>query len=70
MFDFADKFFGYLETVWSLVLSFVESLLMAVKVLLTGSYAVVSLVGFLPSIIGSCVATFFAIYIVKFILGR
>ena len=70
MLDFFDKIIGYLETVWNLVVGFVESMLMAVKFLLTGTDAVLYLVGFLPSIIGSCVAIFLAISLIKFILGR
>lgn len=70
MFDFFDKIIGYIETLWNLVIGLVESLLIAIKFLLTGTDAVLYLVGFLPAIIGSCVVIFLFIYILKLILGR
>lgn len=70
MFDFFDKIIGYIETLWNLVIGLVQSLLMAIKFLLTGTDAVLYLVGFLPAIIGSCVVIFLFIYILKLILGR
>lgn len=70
MFDFFDKIIGYIETLWNLVVGLVQSLLMAIKFLLTGTDAVLYLVGFLPAIIGSCVAIFLFIFVIKFLLGR
>lgn len=70
MLDFFGKIIGYIETVWNLVIGFVQSLLMSIKFLLTGTDAVLYLVGFLPAIIGSCIVIFLFIHILKFILGR
>ena len=70
MFDFIGKILGYLETVWNLVVGFVQSLLMALKFLLTGTDLILYLIGFLPAIIGSCLIVFVFIYVLKMILGR
>lgn len=70
MFNFFGQIIGYIETLWSLVVGFVQSLLMTLKFLLTGTDAVLYLVGFLPSVIGASIVVFLAVTIVKFILGR
>lgn len=70
MFDFFDTIVGYLETIWNFIWGLCQSLLMAIKFLLTGTDAVLYLIGFLPVVIGGAVVVFFFIYVLKFIIGR
>lgn len=70
MFDFFDKVLGFIETIWNLVIGIVNGLFASIKFLITGTDAVLYLVGFLPAIIGSCIAIFLFIYVLKFLLGR
>ena len=70
MFDFFDTIVGYVETLWNFIWGLGQSLLMAIKFLLTGTDAVLYLVGFLPVVIGGAVVVFFFIHILKFLIGR
>lgn len=70
MLDFFNTIVGYVETIWNFFWGLCQSLLMAIKFLLTGTDAVLYLVGFLPVVIGGAVVVFFFIYILKFIIGR
>lgn len=70
MFDFFNTIVGYIETIWNFFWGLVQSLLMAIKFLITGTDAVLYLVGFLPAVIGGAVVVFFFIYVLKFLIGR
>lgn len=70
MFDFFDKIIGFVETVFSFFINLVESLIQAVVFLGHSSSFAIALVPFMPSIIGTAIVVFFAIYVIKFLIGR
>lgn len=70
MFDFFDKILGFIETVFTFFLNLVQSLIQAVVFLGSSSSFVLSLIGFMPTIIGTAITCFFAVYVIKFLIGR
>lgn len=70
MFDFFSKVLGYLEVAWSYFINLIESLLMAIGFLISATSFSTAIVSYMPPIIGSAIAVFLAIYLVKFLAGR
>lgn len=70
MLDFLADIVGFLETVWQFLESFFHSLITALNVLATSITFPLSLVTYLPVIIGTSVTIIVSISVVKFILGR
>ena len=70
MFAFFDQIFGFLETVWEFFISLVNSLIVALTATVTAATLPVTLMPFLPAIIGSSVMIVIAFAVVKFIIGR
>lgn len=70
MFDFFDKIIGFLETLWDFFINLVNSLIIALSATVTAATLPVTLMPFLPAIIGSSVMIVIAFAVVKFIIGR
>lgn len=70
MFDFFDKIVGFLETLWDFFINLVNSLIVALTATVTAATLPVTLMPFLPAIIGSAVMIVIAFAVVKFIIGR
>lgn len=70
MFDFFDKFIGFLEIIWDFFINLVNSLIIALSATVTAATLPVTLMPFLPAIIGSSVMIVIAFAVVKFIIGR
>lgn len=59
---------GYLETAWDLLLNMIQTLLMSVVFVTQSVNITVSLVTFLPSIIGTALVITIAVYVIRFLL--
>lgn len=59
---------GYLETAWNLLLNLIQTLFMSVVFVTQSVSVTVSLVPFLPSIIGTALVITIAIFVVRFLL--
>lgn len=70
MFDFFDKLIGYVSVAFEFFLNLIESLLMAIGFMGTSVSFVGSIIMYMPSIIGTAVAIFLAIFVIKFLIGR
>lgn len=70
MLKFIKEIAGLFETVFEFFVSFVESLYMALKFIITSGPFNVLVTGMVPTIIGTCMTIVIAIAIAKFLLGR
>lgn len=70
MFDFFNQIIGYVETAFDFLLNFIESLITAVVFVSNSSAVVLSMAGFMPNIIGTCLVIVVSISIIKFLIGR
>lgn len=70
MFDFFNQIIGYVETAFDFLLNFIESLITAVVFVSNSSAVVLSMAGFMPTIIGTCLVIVVSISIIKFLIGR
>lgn len=70
MFDFFSKILGYVEVAFDYFLNLIESLVMALWFVGTSSSFPLTLVSFMPPIIGTAIVVFIAIFLIKFLIGR
>lgn len=70
MFEFFDKISGFLEQLWDFFVNLVNSLIMALSAVLTAATLPVTLMPFLPAIIGTSLMVVVSFAVVKFIIGR
>ena len=70
MFDFFNKVIGFIETVFEFFINLVESLFMALQVLVEAIRVPIFLSGFLPAVLGSALIVVVSLAVVKFIVGR
>lgn len=68
--NFFDQLLGFFELFVMLIVNLFKSLGQAIVVLSSGAAFVGDMVKYLPSVLGSGVLVFFAVAIVKFLLGR
>ena len=59
---------GFLETAWDLILNTIQTLFMSVVFVTQSVSITVSLVPFLPSIIGTALVITIAVYVIRFLL--
>ena len=59
---------GFLETAWNLILNTIQTLFMSVVFVTQSVSITVSLVPFLPSIIGTALVITIAVYVIRFLL--
>lgn len=70
MFDFFNKILGYVELLWTYFTNFIESVVTALQLLLVSMSFPQSLTPLMPPIIGTAIAVFLAIYLIRFMIGR
>lgn len=70
MLNFFQEVAGFLETIWEFIISFIESLLMALGFIISSAPFNVVVAGMMPTIIGTSVTIVVGIAIAKFLLGR
>ena len=70
MFDFFEKVLGYIQSFFDYFVSFLESLITALNVLINSIAFPLQLSSMLPAVLGSCVVIVVAIAVAKFIAGR
>lgn len=59
---------GYLETAWNFLLNMITTLFMAVGFVVTSVQNTLSLVGYVPPIIGTALVVTIAVFVVRFLL--
>lgn len=67
---FFAEVLGFCEVLFEFFVSFIESLLMAIRFLSGSGPFNLALIGLLPPIIGTCMTIVLAIGVAKFLLGR
>lgn len=70
MLKFIKEILGFVGTAFEFFVSFVESLYMALKFIITSGPFNVLITSIVPTIIGTCMTIVIAIAIAKFLLGR
>lgn len=70
MLEFFNNIFGYFEIFWQFLQNIIESITMSIVMLTNTSAFPLSLVGFMPAIIGTSITCVVAISVMKFIVGR
>lgn len=70
MFDFFDRFFGYIEIAFEYFLNVIKTLTTAAQALADSIVFVNVITGFMPAMIAAGVVVFSAIMVAKFFLGR
>lgn len=70
MFEFFDQIIGFLETIWTLVSNFVNSLVMILETVIMVPSVVAEMAFFLPAVIFTGVTVTISFGIIKFLLGR
>lgn len=70
MFDFLSSILGWLATLADYIISFFDSVSIAVVALSNSIALPLTLVGYMPVFIGSSITVIVAIMIVKFLIGR
>ena len=70
MFDFFGKISGFAVSLFQFFVNLVESLIQAVIFMGSGVAFAGAIVPFMPSIIGTAIVIFLAIFVIKFLIGR
>lgn len=70
MFAFFGEVLGFFEAAWNYFINFVESLITALVMVTSSTSFVMSIIQYVPAILGSSIAIFIVIYTVKFLIGR
>lgn len=70
MFDFFGEILGFVSSVFQFFVNLVESLIQAVVFMASGVGFATAIVPFMPSIIGTAIVIFLAIFVIKFLIGR
>lgn len=70
MFDFFGTILGWLQTLANFIVSLVESLILAIVALSASSSLPLTLVSFMPAILGASITIVVAVMVVKFLIGR
>lgn len=68
MFDFFGKIAGYADMLWNFFINSINMTISAVGFLLTSMGLPGVIAPFMPTIIGTAITCFLAIYLIKFIL--
>lgn len=70
MFDFFNQISGFAVSLFQFFVNLVESLIQAVVFMGSGVAFATAIVPFMPSIIGTAIVIFLAIFVIKFLIGR
>ncbi len=70
MFAFFDTIVSFLETIWTLVTNFVQSLILILEVVLSATTLPLIVTPFLPAVLLSSLVIVLGFAVVKFILAR
>lgn len=70
MFDFFNLISGFAVSLFQFFVNLVESLIQAVIFMGAGGAFAAAIVPFMPSIIGTSIVIFLAIFVIKFLIGR
>lgn len=70
MFDFFNQISGFAVSLFQFFVNLVESLIQAVIFMGSGVSFSLAIVPFMPSIIGTAIVIFIAIFVIKFLIGR
>lgn len=70
MFDFFGTILGWLQTLANFIVSLVESLILAIVALSASSSLPLTLVSYMPAILGASITIAVAVMVVKFLIGR
>lgn len=68
MLDFFSTISGYFVTAWNMIVNLVESLLMAVNMVVYSTGFVVAMTYYVPPIIATGLIIFIAVFVVRFLL--
>lgn len=70
MFSWLADVAGYFASAWDFFLNYIETFFTAITTL-TGSFGfTMAITSYMPAIVASAIYVFFAIYLIKFLLGR
>lgn len=70
MFEFFNMVAGFLETAFNFVVNVLSMLITLIQVLVGAIGIPVTLAAAAPSILGTSIVIFLAVYVAKFIIGR
>lgn len=70
MFEFFDTIAGYFELIGQYLLTIIESLISFVTLIPQAGSFPLSIVGFMPHILGTSILTIVGVSIIKLIVGR
>ena len=70
MFDFFNQISGFAVSLFQFFVNLVESLIQAVIFMASGVSFATAIIPFMPSIIGTAIVNFLAIFVIKFLIGR
>lgn len=70
MFSFFNDMLGFLGAVGQFIGNLIHSLIMAVNFMMNSVTFSLGLISFVPSIVGSAIVIFLAIYIIRFLLMK
>lgn len=70
MFDFFGQITGFIEAIYEYILGIVEGLAFMWSYLTGGLLTVPVITSYFPSVIGGALLAFFAVAVVKLIIGR
>lgn len=70
MFEFFDQIVGFIETIWTVVINLINSLITAFSTLLVVISFPVTVMPFLPAILFTSLSVCIGIGVLKFVLGR
>lgn len=69
MFDFFNIIVGFFETIWSYICNFFSALVTAFTIMRTAISLPISIVGFMPTFIGTAIVVFLLIAVIRFVVG-
>ena len=69
MFEFFDQILGFFGAIWDILRNALSSVSLAFELLVVSTSLPSMFVGFVPTVIGSAIILFMAIYTVKFVVS-
>ncbi len=70
MLEFFDQILGFFELAWEFLLNVIKSLGSAILFVSQISPLPLSLIGFMPTVLGTCITIVVGMAVIKFIVGR
>lgn len=61
---------GFLQSIWDFIVNSIQSLMLAIRMVVGSVQFITSFVAYLPAVISSAVIIFLSVYVIRFLLMK